>query len=182
MKVLFLDFDGVINNEQTFEELKQAEFTPTDSELQLIRKLIVQDPRHNESFWLNTIRSLDSKLIAHITSIIKATGAKVVISSAWRNTFSLQILELLLKHHGFTGEVIDSTPSKMSLHSRAGEIFMWLRNAKENKLNVENFVIIDDDSSPKNIEYLVDNLVVTDYSQGLDEAKTLQAIEILKRG
>lgn len=181
MKILFLDFDGVVNNDQTFEELRQADPSPTAAELQLFSKLTAQDQSRDEFFWLNTMRSLSPKLIANLNSIVQATGVKVVISSAWRNTFSLQVLELLLRHHGFIGEIIDTTPSKMSLRSRAGEISMWLRNASENKLQVENFVIIDDDTSARQHDSLVDNFVETDYSQGLDEAKMLQAIEILKR-
>ena len=70
MKVVFLDFDGVINIKD-FSELK-----------------------------------FDSNCIKNLNKIIKQTNADVVISSAWRNNYTLDELQELLGNSGFIGKIV----------------------------------------------------------------------------
>lgn len=102
----------------------------------------------------------------NLKKIIEETGAKIVISSSWRQN-GLEEMKAMWKKRGLAGEVIDTTPSlylmkggcikfhnnKLEQHPtprvigysipRGCEIEYWLN---ENKKEVEAYVIIDDDN------------------------------------
>lgn len=133
MKIIFLDIDGVLNNEifytsvthpkaETMEEYKLQQFDPRCVEL--------------------------------LNSITDKTEAKIVVSSSWRS--DPDITEIL-KKAGVTGEVIGVTPYlafksnvdyKYSV-PRGCEIKAWLELNKEklgDKMSKVKYVILDNDS------------------------------------
>jgi hypothetical protein len=68
MKIIFLDFDGVINNTETFVKRENLAALRTG-----------RMPREQ---WLE--QSLETNLVNRVEKIAKATKARVVVSSAWR--------------------------------------------------------------------------------------------------
>ena len=66
MKVLFLDIDGVLNNDKTFEE---------------VHDYYVKTGYHKVEIGLD--------MVERLFKIIEATGAKIVLSSSWRLGWNL---------------------------------------------------------------------------------------------
>lgn len=148
MKIIFLDFDGVLNS----------------------HKWIEANQHLFESGQLFMHKHLDHDAVARVDKICRETGAKVVISSTWRRFNTLPQLQAILKRHGFTGEVISTTPILGG--PRGNEIARWLRAAGP----VESFVIIDDDSDMAD---LMDRLVRTTFDTGLQDEHVDTAISLL---
>jgi hypothetical protein len=118
MKILFLDFDGVLNS----------------------HKWIGANQHLFNSKQLFMHSDVDSEAVARLQRIVDATGAKVVISSTWRRFSTRVALQAILRKHGFTGEVLGLTPV---LNTKRGhEIQQWL----DENGPIESLVILDDDS------------------------------------
>lgn len=147
LKILFLDIDGVLNS--------QNYITRTMDEREKMRI----DEMGNDSYWAMLI---DPDAVAVLNTIIKATGAKVVLSSSWRNSHSLTEMRAFLKLRGFEGELIDKTPKRapMAPYLRGNEIQAWLDKHPE----VKQFVILDDDSD---MAHLSGKLVQMHWGEGL---------------
>ncbi len=117
MKVVFLDFDGVLNN---YGFLKQQP---------------------------HRMDRLDPAAVARLNAILERSGAKVVISSSWRIHHSLDELRQRLCEVGFAGEVIGRTPDISweeygdPFRGRAEEIQSWLEQHRE---PLESYVVLDD--------------------------------------
>lgn len=138
-KVIFLDVDGVLNSWDT----------KTRNPLGYI--------------------GVDQIYCQRLRDIVAATGAKVVLSSAWRHTPSA--LPYLWDACGPTVECIGETqyfPSRQ----RGDEIASWLTEHP----CVDRFVILDDREDMSSVQ---DHLVHTDESVGLTEENKKQAIEKL---
>ena len=90
-----------------------------------------------------------------LNHIIDKTDAKIVISSTWRKGRTLEQLREIFTKVGFTGEIIDKTPSLFYSEKsgctnsvpRGCEIEEWMRS-KYGYLESVNikYVILDDDS------------------------------------
>ncbi len=148
MKIVFLDFDGVLNS------LTNIVFG---------------------------ISGFKSEAIDRLNQIVHRSQAKVVVSSSWRVTHSLEELRTLLAEAGFRGEVIDCTPQHVTMvptqFMRAGtirchEIQTWL---DAQSFEVESFVILDDIE----LEELAAFHVHTDLDEGLCDHHVDQALGIL---
>lgn len=116
MKVIFLDVDGVLNFHDT-----------------LVRD---QSPA-----------SIDDDCVKRLAKIVACDDdVRIVLSSTWRHDFRRpdgrfrNKLTASLAQEGL--EIFDMTPSRMSMSHRGSEIAMWL----EDRDDVEEFVILDDDS------------------------------------
>ena len=119
MKVIFLDVDGVLNDQDLiFEKFKTKEIEISKDKLLLLKK------------------------------IITSNDIKVVLSSSWRigllrkdgkivadTTYHKEFLELLKE---YDIEIYDITPSMMS---RTEEIRYYLENNKD----IESYIILDDE-------------------------------------
>ncbi len=154
MKVVFLDIDGVLNSR-------------------------IYDRKRN----LHEMSNIDESRIPLVKKIVDRTGAKIVLSSTWREHWDkvadkcgedgVYINRTFAK---FGLEIYDKTPDLGSDFDRPDEIKAWLGSAKE---CVESFVIIDD------YRYawaeLSDKFVKTNphFGLGLEEEHVLKAIEIL---
>ena len=151
MKVIFVDFDGVLNTEKYV--LKFAEFG------------LIIDPIRMEL----------------LKQIVDASDAKIVLSTSWRehwdaepdecDDIGIQINEIFSKH-GMS--VLDKTP--LLNCNRENEIEEWLGKNPQ----VKNFVVLDDrflDSKTIRDHFVK----TSGYSSGLNEECTQKAIEILMR-
>lgn len=80
MKLVFLDFDGVLNSSRFYTVRPSHEFR------------------------------LDRAAVARVNELLDRTGAKVVVSSVWRIGRSIEALQAVLEEYGFRGRVIGRTP------------------------------------------------------------------------
>lgn len=143
MKLVLLDFDGVLNSHRYLYSPER----PTDME-----------------FLGNEHYMLDPVAIGRVNTILKVTGAKVVISSSWRHGWTMDRLREILLAAGFVGEVLDKTPTGPTGSCRGDEIDMWLQ---ENGEGHDPFVILDDDSD---MGHMAKYHVKTTFAEGiLDE-------------
>lgn len=159
MKLIFLDFDGVINSHEYMFFNREKWESRDDSEM------------------------IDSDALILLNKIIEETEAKVVISSSWRLHFEIEELKGFLSKKGFIGEVIDKTSDGFWIDKenhissqRGHEIQKWLY--EHSKSNIESFVILDDNSD---MVHLMPYLVQTTWQYGLQEEHVRKAIEILNR-
>lgn len=119
MKVLFLDFDGVLNSEASF-------------------RMEIRRKNNNVS---NTLSSVACSNLQFILE--QAKDVKLVISSTWRKLHTMVELQNILNSYGVeAARVIGKTPLTMS-GDRSHEIKLWL----EENTNVTQYVILDDDYS-----------------------------------
>lgn len=132
--ILFLDFDGVINNSD-LEQEKDHETIPND-----------WDQYHPD-------------LVSNIRTIIHEYNLKVVVSSTWRKNHSIQSMNMILNNlWNLDCVILDYTTTehldkdyynrleddiKASSRDRGLQISHWL-NSK--KYYINSYIIIDDDS------------------------------------
>ncbi len=154
MKIIFLDFDGVLNSE-------------------------IYD--RTREYTSNT--SIDETRLELLKEIVDKTNAKIVLSTSWREHWNKEIdscdevglwINQLFSKHGL--EIYDKTPY---LHFGAGrkkEILDWLKYSIE---PVEKFVILDDYAF--GWEELSDKLVKTSpaVGRGLEAEHVKKCISIL---
>jgi HAD domain in Swiss Army Knife RNA repair proteins len=161
MKLLFLDFDGVLNSAQ-FARLQHRNWVKD--------KL---NPRpYRDEFCPICCSNL-------LWVIEKNPDLKIVISSSWRLGTPLEELQALLERHGIPGIlIIGKTPHLVNPGEptvpRGLEIQKWLDDHKE--LDVERFCIVDDDSD---MEHLSPLHVKTDFQVGLDWIAATKLINLL---
>lgn len=113
MKVVFLDIDGVLNSHRSCVAYGGYPMAVTGRDLAMFDEVAV-------------------RLVA---GIVKAAGAKVVLSSTWRKDADWHLIGPALGM-----EIIDRTPVRMG--RRGEEIAAWLAEHPE----VECYAIVDDDS------------------------------------
>lgn len=185
MKVIFLDFDGVLNSEIWY----RRRFNEMDMD-----SIVSKYPYYE----------FDPLAMQQLNRIIEETSAKVVVSSTWRIGRSIEELQRLLDMVGFKGEVIDTTPHFIAngldnddnnisyTIPRGCEIDWWLSTkGKFQRINwsierqkeymekaiVKNYVILDDDSDM--LYNQREHFVHTGMYYGLNEKKATEAIKIL---
>lgn len=129
--------------------------------------------------------TLDDTYISRLKEIVKATDAKIVLSSSWKdviynpetyNDTDRKMLDTLMNMDGlpFAGVLPDINEDKREL-----EISEWLRDRKG---KVESFVILDD-LPYKFKEYFPNNFIKTGgyLLGGLSEENVKEAIRILNK-
>jgi hypothetical protein len=161
MKIIFLDIDGVLNSYTDFIE---------------------------RNYYANSINH-DNEVIspgklALLEDIVKKTGAKIVISSMWRELYSLKELYELFVNRGFTLPVTtiigkttstDITLSDNISRTRNIRIKEWL----ENRNDIESFVILDDEDPENFDDDLQEHLITTIMANGLNYIEADKAVKIL---
>ena len=169
MKILFLDFDGVLNHRGWFEN-KRARAEEDD----------------RREFCPRSIEALNT---------ITAAGAKVVISSSWRLMHELPYLKRLLRDEGVNAEVIGKTPNLWNSTSDGGtivtaeprghEILAWIEGANADAKRrgasgtpVEGVVILDDDTD---MACMAPWHVKTEFDEGLRSSHVAKALELLNQ-
>ena len=164
MKILFTDIDGVLC---TQEEIFHDPAKKKSGEIK------VEDyMREVNGTWLHIFRPVAVAALNHITD---TTGAKLVISSTWKNK-GIDRLKIHFKDQGVTGEIVGKTPNvyneEKKCKIRGEEIQAWL---DENPAP-ESFVILDDMDE---MEPLKNYLVQTDHTKGLQDEQVDKAIKML---
>lgn len=125
-KILFLDFDGVLNHEEFYRDR-------LDNGI--------------ENYPPYPLSEIDPNSVKNLNKIIEETGAKVVVSSTWRHGRKIQELQNILNYFGFIGEIIDITPNLANNDAivRGNEIWGWILKNEENPFDYKSYVIFDDD-------------------------------------
>lgn len=137
MKVIFLDFDGVLNSTQSMiywrRELGKKKYKKTQRAIDRFCPIAVS----NLNYIFESIKKL-----------------KIVISSSWRHGRDLETLKQILKDYGFnySQRVIGTTPTVLrgfNGDERDFEILEWLEENKDK--HIEQWAAIDD------IDYFSEN-------------------------
>ena len=152
MSVIFLDVDGVLNNENHI--LKLVELLGKEQYFQLHRDLGEMP--------------FDYRSIQLLKQLIEETGADIVLSSTWR--LSSKHIEAFEKYTGL--KIADKTP-RMPYLIRGQEIAQYLYKHRE----VVNYVIIDDSSDM--LEEQKEHFVKVDAKKGFTTAEMKKCKEIL---
>ena len=108
-----------------------------------------------------------------LNEIVASTRADVVISSTWRHGKTVAELQVMLEAEGFSGRVVDRTPTVAPGAERGEEIAAWLAEHA-----VGGFGIIDDHVDMGEFRA---ELVLTHPGRGLQPADAPRAIGILMR-
>ena len=116
---------------------------------------------------------LNPACIQVLNEIVARGQADVVISSTWRHGKTVAELQAILESQGFTGCVLDMTPTGTSGADRGEEIAGWLAEH-----DVSGYVIIDDHGD---MGELHSHLVQTHPAHGLQSADAPRAIAMLTR-
>ena len=165
-KIIFLDFDGVLNTEH-YQGLLQ----------------------YQGKSWQDEYGAFfDPNAVKQLKRIIDATGADIVIESSWKY-LGLDAMKALWEIRNLPGRVIDITSSSVSdehlininldhldtstLHCKGIEIASWLAEQTEDV----RYVIIDD-------EYVIldsqlPHFVLTNPYEGITEEQANKVISIL---
>ncbi len=99
MRVIFLDFDGVLNTPAYLDEVGYDGPVAASGQI-------------------------DTRAVDELNCLVALTGAKVVVSSTWRKYYSVEGLQQLLESRGFRGEIIGKTLELWCY--RGAEIRDWL--------------------------------------------------------
>lgn len=144
MKLIFLDYDGVVNN---------LIFHKIDGEPNFYAEESIE--YNSRDYKVN-----DFQAVAWLNKICREFNCKIVVSSTWRTRKNYK--ECLYKA-GFKGKIIGRTPKLDGCFGRRGiEIQAWLDNNKD--IEVEDFIILDDDAD---MEHLMSHLIQTNTYRGL---------------
>lgn len=131
MKVLFLDFDGVLNNAGSFLYEHNRRKRDEKRSKQPGEKGI--PGQVNETFC--NVNAANLQMV-----LDKYKDLKIVISSTWRTMFTLEWLKAKLEeYHIDSTNVIDKTPDRKD-GERGLEIKQWLDQHPE----VTHYIIVDD--------------------------------------
>jgi len=116
---------------------------------------------------------LDPACIQVLNEIAARGGADVVVSSTWRYGKTVAELQEILEAAGFTGRVLDKTPTGLPGAGRGEEIAAWLAEHA-----VAGYVIVDDHVDMGELQT---HLVLTHPAHGLQPADAPRAIATLMR-
>ena len=126
---------------------------------------------------------IEGDKVAHLRSVIDATGAKVVLSTDWRRSSRLKERAIrTLAERGI--ECIGETPQlEMNAHVRPREITMWHKECGASQ-NVQEWVAVDDRAllSEDGGAALQGHVVQTDFATGLTARLACDCIDILAPG
>lgn len=159
MKIIFLDIDGVLNHEAFYKA------------------------RHeNKSEIEYPYSEIDPISVQILNTLCEESGANVVISSTWRHS-GIEYCKDALEKVGFTGEIIDITPTHES-RFRGLEILDWIKSNEDligdRYYNFTEYVILDDDSDM--LYWQRNNFLLIDRFVGLTMGDVFRAKKILNNG
>ena len=153
MKIIFLDFDGVMDtayyDDFLFEEGLDAcdEFGPI----------------------------FDPDCVRNLKEIIDNTGASIVVTSSWKEYMAYEAFLDMWMARGLPGFVTDVTPTVS--RKRGDEIDAWLDECDRDC----QYVIIDDLDGSNFNEHQLSRLLVVNPYNGLDDVTMERAIALLNQ-
>lgn len=135
-------------------------------------------------------RGFNKKCVDNLNFLTKETGAKIVISSTWRERGIEEVIKFL-KDHDVEGDIIDITPIFVAQKAwgkdwekqikvripRGLEIREWIRDYTNMERYIESYVIVDD--SEDMLLNQVDHYVKVDQTKGFDKKCLNKALNIL---
>ncbi|MBR2507529.1 MAG: hypothetical protein IKB70_11725 [Bacilli bacterium] len=149
-KILFLDFDGVLNTEH-YQGLLQYQDKPWQDEYGAF---------------------FDPKAVKQLKRIIDATDADIVVESSWKY-LGLDAMKELWEVRNLSGTIIDITPSLLG-KNKGVEIASWL--SKYAKQDIR-YVIIDDEYVI--LDSQLPHFILTNPYEGITEEQANRAISML---
>ena len=165
MKIIFLDVDGVLNNNIFLKK----------------RRIILKE---NKGIY---IPRLDDKNFIALKTLVERTNAKIILSSYWRYYFDKNLMpnnnglhnhgkDLTLKLRKHNLSLKDKTSTDLTRFQKRGDIIKEYLHTHE---DIDNFVILDDDNIMK--EFTDTNLVQTKPEYGLTMSDVKKAENILNK-
>lgn len=144
-KIIFLDFDGVLNSLRSYAAYGDATFCRTSVDL--------------------------------ILTLLKQTGAKIVISSSWRESFSFHHLSNMFRNEFGWGDWADNIIGtiEISNEQRGNQIDKWINRHYP---DIIQFVIIDDYDGEIQ-EHQLENLVHVNPTNGFCYDEFVKCKELL---
>ena len=149
-KIIFLDFDGVLNTEH-YQGLLQYQGKPWQDEY--------------GAFFA-------PKAVKQLKRIIDATDADIVIESSWKY-LGLDAMKELWKVRNLPGTIIDITPSLVG-ENKGVEIVLWL---SEHGKQDTRYVIIDDEYVI--LDSQLSHFILANPYEGITEEQANRAISML---
>ncbi len=166
MKVIFLDFDGVLNSHQSFTFWQNRKD---------------QSKWENEMYrdWTGTLKEYIAMefcpiAMSNVEELIRRTNAKIVVSSSWRVGETVETLKNILKPSKLICDAIIDVTESFS-RTRGDEIQKWLNEHPE----VDAYVILDDDNDM--LDSQKENFVHTSELHGFQYGDLLWAERILSK-
>ncbi len=147
---IFLDFDGVLNS----------------------RRYAFANPLALKA-WFGDRLVLDRQAMEILNEILRQSGARVVISSAWRKRYNLDQLREKLRRGGMaaTERVVSMTPN-FGERPRGHEIYAWWSHHGGGR----PFAILDDRSD---MQPCKSQLVLTKFNDGLQPRHVGETLRVL---
>lgn len=155
MRVVFLDFDNVLNDDHTKDWIKPG-----------------------PGLFVDGHTGLDAEKVLRLNQLV-TDDTRFVFSTSWRKYYSDEQMTEVLRKRGFCGtihETLPRTPLHFSYTSRESQIKEWLEDALYEKQLPESFVVLDD-MPTKYIE--LGRHVQTQSEDGLTDEKVKEAARIL---
>ena len=139
MKIIFLDFDGVMDTAY-YDHVLHKEGKPGNDKYGTI---------------------FDPYCVQNLKRIIDETGAKIVVSSSWKYDMSYKAFLDMWDYRGLPGFVTDVTPTPAIRNNRGDEIDAWLEECRTEC----QYVIIDDLDAYNFNEHQIPRLLEYDHHQ-----------------
>ena len=149
-KIIFLDFDGVLNTEH-YQGLLQYQGKPWQDEYGAF---------------------FDPKAVKQLKRIIDTTDADIVVESSWKY-LGLDAMKELWEVRNLPGTIIDITPSLLG-KNKGVEIASWLSKYAKQDLR---YVIIDDEFVI--LDSQLPHFILTNPYEGITEEHANRAISML---
>ena len=153
MKIIFLDFDGVMDTAY-YDHVLSKEGKSGNDEYGCI---------------------FDPNCVKNLKHIIDETGADIVVSSSWKYLMNYQDFLKMWEARNLPGFVTDVTPNPIERHNRGDEIDAWLEECQTEC----QYVIIDDLEAYNFNEHQIPRLLVVNPFFGIDENIAERAIALL---
>ena len=155
MKVIFLDFDGVMDTAY-YDHVLAKEGKPGSDEYGII---------------------FDPNSIQNLKHIIDMTGADIVVTSSWKYFMSYKDFLDMWEARKLPGFVTDVTPNIHGSRFRGDEIEAWLKDCRSEC----QYVILDDLGADNFNEHQHQRLLVVNPFYGIDEEIADRAIRLLNQ-
>lgn len=153
MKIIFLDFDGVMDTAY-YDHILSKNGLPESDEYGVV---------------------FDPNCVKNLKYIVDHTGADIVVTSSWKNLMTYQDFLEMWKTRNLPGFITDVTPSPFGKRKRGDQIDAWLDECKADC----QFVIIDDLDAYNFNEQQIPRLLIVNPFNGLDDETAKRAIELL---
>ena len=153
IKIIFLDFDGVMDTAYY--------------DLVLTKEGLPEKDSYGVVF--------DPDCVRNLQKIIDETGADIVVTSTWKYFMTYKDFLDMWEHRGLPGFVTDVTPTLSAKNKRGDEIDAWLDECPAEC----QYVIIDDLDGSNFNDHQIPRLLVVNPFNGIDEEIAERAVALL---